>query len=108
MGKATVPLQGSEGKLRYWHLRIRDYAESICFYKGKRTEASRVNALLEEVYAGRLKQLKAYVRGARKRRGSCERSWTYVSLLGTCELTPTPATGVGVTGPTPLAHAYSG
>ena len=66
MGKATVPLQGSEGKLRYWHLRIRDYAESICFYKGKRTEASRVNALLEEVYAGRLKQLKAYVRGARK------------------------------------------
>jgi ABC-type uncharacterized transport system fused permease/ATPase subunit len=61
VGKATLPVQNCEGKLRYWHLRIRDYAESICFYQGEQTEAQRVNELLLDVYNARMKQLKVYV-----------------------------------------------
>ena len=61
VGKTTLPVQNAEGLLRYWHLRIRDYAESICFYKGETTEAESVNQLLQDVTDARLVQLRAYI-----------------------------------------------
>jgi ABC-type uncharacterized transport system fused permease/ATPase subunit len=61
VGKETLPVQNSEGLLRYWHLRIRDFAEPIAFFKGENAEAECVNGLLGDVYKARLRQLQAYI-----------------------------------------------
>jgi ABC-type uncharacterized transport system fused permease/ATPase subunit len=58
---AVVPLQNAEGMLRFAHTRIREYAESVSFYKGENTEATRVNALLAAVYRWKLVVLNKYV-----------------------------------------------
>ena len=51
----VVPLMRMEGKFRFAHARIREYAESVVFYKGEDTEFNRVTELMDSgVYRWRL------------------------------------------------------
>ena len=61
LGKATVPVQSNEGLLRYTHLRMRSFAESIAFYDGEKSEALHAERLLQQVYNSRVNQLYAWI-----------------------------------------------
>ncbi len=61
MARTLVPVMRMEGKFRFAHGRIREYAESIVFYKGEDTEYARVEELNGAVYRWRLEIIAAGV-----------------------------------------------
>jgi ABC-type uncharacterized transport system fused permease/ATPase subunit len=58
IASVIVPLMRMEGKFRFSHARIREYAESIVFYKGEDTEFARVEDMMDNgVYRWRLEMI---------------------------------------------------